>query len=162
MSHHIFTNSILDFELSDFEPIFDFRVYPKSFIQRYIPPILYMVFPLIFFFQEGIKRIITILLGQQKLRPENLLCLSQLGLLFFLSENPFRLWLIIHASASYFFGFMGIIAAHHHPDIYHVGDGQSLYGMDWGISQLEAVRDRKDVNGIIMYLFIYSSEKLTC
>ena len=89
-----------------------------------------------------------IIQGQQKLRPENLLCFTQLGLLFFLSESPFTLWLIIHGTASYFFGFMGLIAAHHHPDLYHAGDGPCQYGMDWGIAQLDAVRDRIDVNGI--------------
>lgn len=150
LSHHGFTNSLLDFELSDFEPIFDFRVYQKSFLQRYLPAILILTIGEVFFFQEAVKRVITVVSGQQKLRPENLLPLAQLGLLFLLSDSPCTIWLIIHATSSYFFAVIGIIAAHHHPDMYHSGDGTVGTSSDWGLAQLDAVRDRKDVNGTII------------
>jgi len=41
------------------------------------------------------------------------------------------------------------MAVHHHPDIYHAVDEFAL-GSDWGLFQLDAVRDRRDVNGNLL------------
>jgi hypothetical protein len=153
LSHHGYTNTLWDFELSDFEPFADFRVYPKSFVQRYLIPLLLISLSFLFFFSEAVKRIVTIAIGQQRLRPENMLPLVELLFLWLLG-CPFvvsvKLWLVIHAVSSFMFGMVGIIAAHHHPDMYHAGDGAFQYGNDWGLGQLDAVRDRRDVDGILL------------
>ena len=47
----------------------------------------------------------------------------------------------MHSTASFLFAFKGLIAAHHHPDIYHAGDTQRR-DPDWGLCQLDTVRDR--------------------
>jgi hypothetical protein len=48
--------------------------------------------------------------------------------------------------ASFYFTLVGLTAAHHHPDIFHEGD--AIRGdRDWGLSQLDAVRDRPSING---------------
>lgn len=152
LSHHGFTNSVLDFEMSDFEPWFDFRVYRKSLIQRFLPAFFIFTISQFYFFSEVVKRIIVIAIGKQKLRWENLLPVAELAALYVLtdktsSSSAFLLWLTMQATASYAFGWVGITAAHHHPDLYHSGDGQHRFGTDWGLAQLDAVRDRNDVNG---------------
>ena len=164
LSHHLFTNSIMDIEISSLEPNFDFRVHPKSKVQQILPGFLLMLGSQIFFFNQIIGRTKMILLGQQKFRPENLLPLAELVVLFFFSERPFIIWSIMHGVSSYVFVIVGIIAAHHHPDLYHPGDGQFRFGTDWGLAQLDAVLDRKDVNGMYIYilrrldkLFLYNS-----
>ncbi|XP_046453473.1 cytochrome b5-related protein-like [Daphnia pulex] len=153
LSHHGYTNTLWDFELSDFEPFADFRVHPKSFFKRYVIPLSVLTSSFIFFFAEAVKRIITIAIGQQRLRPENLLPLAELIFLCLLG-CPFvqavKLWLVVHGVSSYMFGVVGIIAAHHHPDMYHPGDGPFQYGNDWGLGQLDAVRDRRDVEGVLL------------
>lgn len=154
ISHHIYTNTLWDFELSDFEPYVVFVVGPaKSFAQRYLPVIGLVLGSQIFFFGEAIKRMVTVYNGQQKLRPENLLPLAELVILWLLGCPAIlavKLWLVLHATSSYLFGIVGLIAAHHHPDIYHAGDGPFRYGNDWGLAQLDAVRGRKDVDGVLL------------
>lgn len=53
-----------------------------------------------------------------------------------------RLWLVMHCACSLWFSFVGLTAAHHHPDIYHEGDAMRD-NPDWGLCQLDAVRDRQ-------------------
>ena len=102
---------------------------------------------------EATKRIITIASGQQKLRPENLLPLAQMVLIYLCNGNDLaaslKLWLVVQSSSSCFFGIFGIVAAHHHPDLYHAGDGRQP--TDWGLAQLDAVRDRHDINGVLLF-----------
>lgn len=54
----------------------------------------------------------------------------------------YRLWLVMHCACSVWFSFIGLTAAHHHPDIYHEGDAMRD-NPDWGLCQLDAVRDRQ-------------------
>ena len=150
ISHHGYTNTVMDIELAAFEPIIDFRVVPKNPLQRYLPLCVALIFGSLPFFVEVVKRAILIFSGQQKLRPENLLCLAQLAVLYSLSDKPFGLWLAIQASSSYFFVVIGIMVGHHHPDIFHNGDGQFQLGNDWGLAQLDAVRDRNDIEGNLL------------
>ena len=153
MSHHIYTNTIYDYEMSGFEPLFDFKASPsKNWMQRFGMKLAgHLLYPMFFFF-DGVKRVVFIVSGQQNLRPENLLPLFQLLVAVLFTNHwtvGFKLWLVVQASASYLFGFIGVIAAHHHPDIYHAGDEFAL-GSDWGLCQLDAVRDRRDVNGNLL------------
>ena len=113
LSHHGFTNSLLDFELSDFEPYFDFRIYEKSFLKRHFSFITGIVFSPVFFFMEAIKRVITIARGHQKIRPENLLPFGQLVLIYMCGNDVFtslKLWLTVQTVSSCLFGTVGIVA----------------------------------------------------
>lgn len=49
-------------------------------------------------------------------------------------------------SASFCFAFIGLNAAHHHPDITHEGDAMRQ-DIDWGLFQLDTVMDREDIKG---------------
>lgn len=64
----------------------------------------------------------------------------------------YRLWLALHVSFSYVFIIIGLVAGHHHPDIYHHGDA-TRDNPDWGLCQLDAIRDRW-VGGIGLVSFL--------
>ena len=153
LSHHVFPNTVYDFELSGFEPFFNFKVERKNVYERWLVRVLcHLVFP-VFFFSDFIKRAVLVATGRQRLRAENLLPLVQLvALMLAVSDATagLQLWLAMQLVASYWFGFMGLIAAHHHPDMYHAGDGEPTYGRDWGLCQLDATRDRRDVQGNLL------------
>ena len=159
ISHHGYTNSILDFEISMVEPMIDYRVYAtKSFWHRSHLSLLcsLIMLPLILFI-ELIKRIISISIGHQKLRLENLLPLFQLIAMRLLITPPsggdgwmtaLLLWFTMHASCSLSLVLGdGLISAHHHQNMFHPGDGEFSYGLDWGLAQLDATGDNKLVTG---------------
>lgn len=52
-----------------------------------------------------------------------------------------RLWFVLHLACSSWFTGVGLVVAHHHPEIYHEGDAMRE-DRDWGLCQLDAVRDR--------------------
>lgn len=150
LSHHLFTNTIYDFEISVLEPFFEFLPKAnKTWLQRY-GSYFYSValFP-VFFYLEALKKWKMIAFGEQKMRPENTLPICELAVFCaFVSSSwtGLKLWLVMHCACSVWFSFIGLTAAHHHPDIYHEGDAMRD-NPDWGLCQLDAVRDRMEVTG---------------
>ncbi|XP_047510039.1 cytochrome b5-related protein-like isoform X2 [Pieris napi] len=55
-------------------------------------------------------------------------------------------WLWINCTASFIFFTIASNAAHHHPMIFKDGDEVSDVTPDWGMHELEAVMDRRDIN----------------
>lgn len=56
------------------------------------------------------------------------------------------LWIIVVGSV--YFSVVGVNAAHHHPEIFHDGDApRPVDEQDWGVFQMDAVMDRKDITG---------------
>lgn len=164
LSHHIYTNTINDFELSDFEPFIDFKVYHgKNVVQRRMMVLLIQPLLPLFFFVEFFKRIVSIVAGYQPLRPENLLPIIQLLLLVVATPHWLQaliLFTLIQGTASYFFGAIGLTAAHHHPQLYHSGDA-FRYGRDWGLCQLDAVAERHDIDdNLFLSLIVYGNHAL--
>ena len=51
-------------------------------------------------------------------------------------------------SSSFWFIFTSIIGGHHHPDIYHAHD-RFRDDPDWGLHQLDTMRDRYNIIGLI-------------
>jgi fatty acid desaturase len=155
LSHHPYTNTVIDYELAVVEPFVDYRVYEtKSILHRSKVSFFYgaVILPLIFPSQL-IKRFINVGTGQQKLRPENFLPLIELFVMAILCNGfvpAFKLWLTIHSACSLCFLFIGVTTAHHHPDMFHAGDGEFRYGLDWGLAQLDATGDCKDVTGSLV------------
>ena len=150
------------------EPILDFRVYDsKSFWHRnQIGAIVLLIASPVTLFAETIKRVINIARGLQKLRPENLLPFIQLVVIQLIIRitsadssvgaasdwsMAFKLWFIIQSTFSILFVVMSLMLAHHHPDMFHAGDGQFRYGLDWGLAQLDATGDSKDVTGSLFF-----------
>ncbi|XP_063533222.1 cytochrome b5-related protein-like [Cydia strobilella] len=157
LSHHLYPNTLMDLEISAFEPL----VYwtprkEKPFFSKYFAfliELLYFPFKyLIDFFIRNLSAIfrkdyfkkhwrITDLVGF--LVPLWMWVVS--GATFY---HVFTTWLCIIAGASLTFYKIGSNAAHHHPDIWKDGD-QPSYGTetpDWGVHELEAVMDREDIN----------------
>jgi fatty acid desaturase len=92
-------------------------------------------------------RILGALFYNQKLFIDDLFPFA-LPAAMFLLGNPnilivLKMWLFVIFSASFFFGFVGNNAGHHHNNIFH--DGDALKSMDFGIYQLAATIDRNDV-----------------
>lgn len=155
LSHHLYSNTVQDVEVSALEPIFQFLPKEnKTFMARfgvilYSNIIYWIILPL-----QYLIKWIGIFKGKVKLRNENFIVLIHLMLLlcfsYFINNSlisSYFCWLFMHLSCSYWFVFIGLIAAHHHPDIWHHGDDLKYNSNDWGIRQMEAVKDRKDVTG---------------
>ncbi|XP_012254797.2 cytochrome b5-related protein-like [Athalia rosae] len=148
LSHHMYTNTLLDIEISMFEPVFEYLPRAdKGPISRYAPwlytPIVYMTT----YFVHGFKRFYSAFFESNG--PEFrdgipfvipvLMCLAAASPL-----SALWIWLKIVTVGSFHFTFVGLNAAHHHPDIYHDGDVRRE-DTDWGLEQLDAVRDRVEI-----------------
>ena len=160
LSHHIFPNTILDFEISNLEPLLDYRVYKsKSFLHRTkLSFFIALILSPLALFMEVVKRSISIAAGQQKIRMENFT--PAIPLTVFMIAIPsssadywwlaFKLWTVMNSAYAIFFVLIGLTTAHYHPDMFHAGDGEFRYGLDWGLTQLDATGDSKDVTGFLL------------
>lgn len=164
LSHHNYTNTVWDFEISCFEPFTYYTVRPKTWTQKYRPILSTLVVGASAFFVDGLRRVGNLILRKQKLRPENLLPFTEPLYMWLLGcplERALLLWAAMQASASWLFIIIGSIPAHHHPELYHAGDGGFKYGNDWGLAQLDAVRERSDIDGhLFAELTMYGNHAL--
>lgn len=153
MSHHLYPNSILDLEISYFEPFLCWLPNPKikGTIQRYgswiYGPIVYMVV----FLADFIKRLIeSIKTGKSTFFADDLISFILPTFMFLIDSTSLgyvlRMWALIVTVASFSFSLIGLNAAHHHPEVCHSGD-QIPDEIDWGVYQIAAVIDRADVKG---------------
>lgn len=82
LSHHLFTNTIYDFEISAIEPMWDFLPKRnKRFIQRYGCCIYEYLFLPILQYIDASRRLCLIISGKSQIRPENLLPFVELLLM---------------------------------------------------------------------------------
>ncbi|XP_018339766.1 PREDICTED: cytochrome b5-related protein-like isoform X1 [Trachymyrmex septentrionalis] len=164
MSHHMYPNTIWDYELYVVEPFVQWmprkdKTYLMGMIGKIISPIVWMLM----YIAEGIKRYYLVY--------------TEYGVFEFRDFMPFllpismslvapkilialKLWLIMLLISSTLFGLIGFNAAHHHPDIFHDGD---IYrnDMDWGLLELDAVRDRVDIDkSLFLIVTHYGSHTL--
>jgi len=90
------------------------------------------------------KAVVTLILQEDKIRPENLLPLLELWVIHFIGQESFSrsflIWSIIHAISGFWLISTSLIASHHHPDIYHAGDTPRK-STDWGLRQMDSTRD---------------------
>lgn len=152
LSHHLFANTLYDLEISSLEPFLQHLPTPKGFVFRYISWLYSPIFYFLLYFGYYIKMLIECVATKGKeFDVANLLPLTIFGLIWFTSGELFtslKLWACLQLIGSLYFSIVGVNAAHHHPDIFHDGDEpRSKDGMDWGIYQVDAVMDRKDITG---------------
>ncbi|XP_045619074.1 cytochrome b5-related protein-like [Procambarus clarkii] len=157
LSHHAYPNTIYDFEVAVLEPFWEFLPRPeKNFVQRYGSLVLDPILLPLALYAEVLKRVWFILSGQVKLRPENLLPLLQLIVMAAFAQS-FRkalwLWLGVHAACSALIVGLTLAGTHHHPDIFHEGDVMRE-DRDFGLCQLDAVRDRVEVNSNLLLVAV--------
>uniref|UniRef100_A0A6P7FSX8 Cytochrome b5-related protein n=1 Tax=Diabrotica virgifera virgifera TaxID=50390 RepID=A0A6P7FSX8_DIAVI len=61
--------------------------------------------------------------------------------------SVFIMWNFVLVCGGTFMGFVGLNAGHHHPDVFHDGDAPRGKKFDWGLGQLDALLDRKEITG---------------
>ncbi|CRK93345.1 CLUMA_CG006886, isoform A [Clunio marinus] len=148
MSHHLYTNSYYDLEISMFEPFLQWIPRPKSTKQKVMSTIFSPLFWTILIFVTAISRTIGYFTKQQEFKLDHLIPLSLPLAMFYLGRPDILLvlkyWAVIVATCSFLVGLVGLNAGHHHGDVTHEGDELDK-SMDFGIYQLNCVIDRRDV-----------------
>ncbi|XP_053603856.1 cytochrome b5-related protein-like [Plodia interpunctella] len=155
LSHHLYPNTLMDLEISGFEPIvfwlprrdtpsygyfsflFELIIFPFGFILNFLKRLA-----LNFIRKDFYKR--------HYRWHEGLGLLPLVWMYIFSSHSfidTFVLWLWVNCTASFIFFTIGTNAAHHHPDLFHDGDELREPTRDWGIHEVDAVVDRTDING---------------
>ncbi|XP_021912902.1 cytochrome b5-related protein-like isoform X1 [Zootermopsis nevadensis] len=152
LSHHLYTNSLLDLELAIFEPLLQWVPHRnKSIFVRYVSWLYSFILYTVLFHSNIVIRLYLTLNGRLRpaLRKEDLIPFFPLLVMYTYSGttfvNAFVMWCWIVVVASFFFSLNGLNAAHHHPDIFHDGDAPRA-DRDWGICQIDAVKDRTEIN----------------
>jgi len=148
MSHHLYTNSYYDLEISMFEPWLQWIPRPKTNFQKIAAPIISPIVWTLLINYTALARTVGYFRKTHEFRVDHLIPLS-LPLAMYYFGNPDLLlvlkhWVIITAFCSFTVGVVGLNAGHHHPDVAHEGDELNK-GRDFGIFQLTAVIDRRDV-----------------
>ncbi|XP_075972013.1 cytochrome b5-related protein-like [Anticarsia gemmatalis] len=154
LSHHLYTNTLMDLEISSLEPFLFYnprRDKPLHAKLGFITEIF--CFPFVFLLSFT-KRFVSIFRHQGFLR-RHLRWHDAIGLLlpvwmWINSGAPLlhviSTWLYINCTGSLIFYSIAVNAAHHHPDAIKDGDQPMSETPDWGMHQVEALLDRKDVN----------------
>nr|XP_018906532.1 PREDICTED: cytochrome b5-related protein-like isoform X2 [Bemisia tabaci] len=153
LSHHPFTNTLQDLEITSYEPFFNYLPDPeKSWAVRYLSWIYWPLVHGTIFHTQVIHRFIhntftwPDVLG---LIIPVLLCIANGG--YILSGVLMWTWLIL--VSSFVFGAIDIVSAHHHPKLFHEGDAPR-HDRDWGLAQIDAARDRQEFTGILPLVLI--------
>eukprot|EP00092_Neocalanus_flemingeri_P028442 GFUD01030884.1.p1 GENE.GFUD01030884.1~~GFUD01030884.1.p1 ORF type:complete len:449 (+),score=81.39 GFUD01030884.1:29-1348(+) len=142
LSHHLYTNTYADLEISSVEPFLEFLPVPKGQFRRMLQHVISHVFAFVSYPASLIMRIYLILFENDEVLPEHSLPWLQLLILTAATQNPMHslcLWLTMHCSA----GYMLVIqktTTHHGPEVYHAGDKMRT-DRDWGLHTLETTRD---------------------
>ncbi|CAG7836518.1 unnamed protein product [Allacma fusca] len=147
LSHHMYPNTLLDFEVTMLEPVVVFLPNnSKNFIQRYAVFVYQHLIYFGGFYVTFLKRVINTLLGNFPFRPEILLPFAELAILIYVAPtnlSGFKSWLLVHGSCGYAFALIGLAAGHHHPVCFHDGD-EARPDPDFGLCQLDATKDKTD------------------
>lgn len=144
-SHHLYTSTYYDLELASWEP---FAIFipglSKTFIQKYIAPVYITIVYGLVTIIEYTKKIILILVGIERLHPENLFPIAELLIMWISNGNFYssiKSWSVMHIFSSLWLAFLSQIATHRHPELYHPEDLPSnasvRNGFDWGVCQLD-------------------------
>lgn len=147
ISHHMYTNTTWDHEIYSFEPLINWLPLNKSVIKATISAFYCPFLWTLAFFKMAIMRYYGVLCEWRNLEFRDVvpfvlplaMCTCAPAVV------AIKVWLIVIALSSTLFMFIGTTAAHHHPDIFHDGD---IYrkNMDWGLLEMDAVRDRKFID----------------
>ncbi|OAD59365.1 Cytochrome b5-related protein [Eufriesea mexicana] len=149
MSHHIYPNTLWDFEIYTLEPFIYFLPFnKKSLLRGFISQLLSPLYWSLALFDQAIKRYYSVFCEYKKFEFRDAVPFFLPMLMSFFAPSlltTVKLWLLIIISASFVFFMVGFNAAHHHPDIFHDGD-VCRDDLDWGLLELDAVRDRKVID----------------
>ncbi|XP_063870716.1 cytochrome b5-related protein-like [Scylla paramamosain] len=164
LSHHLYTNTANDIEISTLEPLWEFLPKPdKNLLQRYGSIVYDLVLVPLVPLCQHVLNIYAACVKGKALPPGEFAQYSVLIMISIFSQSfwlALRLFMALHLTAYFVFLFIGLTAAHHHPDIFHDGD-KMRDNPDWGLCQLDAVRDRMEVTGnLLMVLTTFGEHTL--
>ncbi|XP_012534068.1 cytochrome b5-related protein isoform X2 [Monomorium pharaonis] len=152
MSHHMYTNTLWDYEIYVVEPFLQWiprkdKSYLAGMISKIISPIVWMLL----FLREGLARYYVVIKVHRVFEFRDIVPFLLPLSMYLVTANilvVLKLWLLMLLISSFMFGLIGFNAAHHHPDIFHDGD---IYrnDLDWGLLELDAVRDREVIDDSI-------------
>lgn len=131
LSHHLFPNTLLDYELSIFEPFLKWAIYPrKNFLQKYLSVVYeWFLYAILFIVALGSRGLRCIMYYKNCFHWDEIvfpllipvtICISnpELGL-----KGTLNLWLAIIFISSTIFGFISVgHGSHHVGSVYHEGD----------------------------------------
>ncbi|XP_015512971.1 cytochrome b5-related protein [Neodiprion lecontei] len=163
LSHHLFTNTVQDMEITAFEPFLSWLPRPDKgpftrFVSWIISPPVYTLM----IFEEGLKRIYSTFWEWNGPGVRDAVPFLIPAAMCVVAPPAVALWtwMKVIAVASFHFTAVGVSAAHHHPDIFHDGDVHRE-DMDWGLAELDAVRDRAEIDtSIFLVLTSFGSHSL--
>ncbi|CAB0032075.1 unnamed protein product [Trichogramma brassicae] len=149
LSHHLYPNTLWDMEVYAFEPFLEFLPRPdKSWPRRALSLLISPTVMTLAYFGQAVKRYYSILWEWRSPEMRDLVpFLLPVAMSCFASSpsQGLQLWLVLIATSSFIFHFVGLTAAHHHPEIFHDGD-VCRKDLDWGLMELDAVRGRRLVD----------------
>lgn len=153
LSHHVYPNTLIDLEISGFEPLVFWIPRKKPSYAFLTLLIELVVFPFMFminFTKRFISNFIRKGFFKRHYRWHDGIGLLLPVWMYLASGSTFYhafvMWLWINTTASFIFFMIGSNAAHHHPKIFKDGDQVKDTTIDWGMHELEAVMDRNDIN----------------
>lgn len=148
LSHHLYTNSYYDMEISMFEPHLQWLPRPKTLKQKFFSCILSPVVWSLIGLMATVYRTIGYFKNLVTFRWDHLIPLALPITMFYFGQRDLlvvlKLWFVITSMSSFLVGVFGLNAGHHHPDVTHEGD-ELPKGMDFGVFQMNAVIDRNDI-----------------
>lgn len=134
LSHHLFTNSLLDMEAVNLEPLMSWmpRAAIKNLVNRYgawlYGPLVYTAFYAFSVVGRMVNRRIE---KQPMLQGVDVIPLLLPAVMYVCNEGEvamwsvLRVWLAISCTSSFLFGFIGLNSGHLHPDNFH-DDGDDI------------------------------------
>nr|XP_022905146.1 cytochrome b5-related protein-like [Onthophagus taurus] len=151
LSHHLYTNTVYDFEISALEPFFQYLTMKKNITVRYLSwiytPIVYGLLYLGYFIRMCIQNV----LDKKLFNTESYLPFILWTFLSIITNQSIfvsiKMFVWVYLVSSFFVGVIGLNAGHHHPDVFHDGDYfESKSGIDWGLYQILAAMDRTETH----------------
>lgn len=126
MSHHLYTNSYYDLEISMFEPFLQWIPRPKTKLQKVISPLVSPIIWTLLISFTAITRTIGYFTKREEFKVDHLVPLTLPLTMFYFGKMDLPLvlkfWSIIIGVCSFMTGVVGLNAGHHHPDVTHEGD----------------------------------------
>ncbi|KAF2892879.1 hypothetical protein ILUMI_13296 [Ignelater luminosus] len=155
LSHHLFTNTVLDSQVYFSEPFVLFYPQRKPIFVRYGTWVytLLLLWPNLL--HVGVLLRICQLLFYGRVKQigfgDLLPFILPLVMYMFNSDSiisTIGMWLVIETIGSLTFSFLGYTTGHFHPNIFIDGDKpRAKNDRDWGIIQLDCVSDRREILG---------------
>ncbi|XP_069700190.1 cytochrome b5-related protein-like [Periplaneta americana] len=159
LSHHLFPNTMLDYELFFDEKLLQWLpLKTKSLWVRFgswlYSPVIYLLSSHV----QLIAKLAQLLKTRGKSwNKEAFIPFAPLLVMYIFSGSSFIetfiMWSWILIVSSFSFVFIGLNAAHHHPEIFHDGDAPRS-DRDWGLGQVDAVRDRPEISTSLFLVLV--------